>query len=64
VYRIDINSFLYNLGVRRGDLIVSVNLTTMNNVQDLVTTMDSIKPRIPIKLLLKRGIDTIDITVS
>ena len=64
VYRIDLNSFLYNLGIRRGDLIVSLNLKTVTDVKDLVTIMDSIKPRAPIKLLLKRGIDTIDITVS
>ena len=50
-------------GLRPGDVITRVGDTEVENVQELLTTVASIKPGTPVAFQVQRGADSMQLTV-
>jgi serine protease Do len=64
VYDISKDSFLYDLGVKRGDSLISINGKKFRNVNELLKILDEIKRVVDYNIVIKRNGTEITIEAS
>lgn len=64
IYNISKNSFLYDLGAKRGDSLISINGKLVNDVDSLLKILDEIKNVVDYNIVIKREGTEISISVS